>query len=167
MKLMIRPRISNWAGLSIAVLFSALGISSCASTSPAAGPTTTVLLPTSAPVAARTLTRDQLLLQTALSGTPIPEWQGIPVMAGIIKSSVTGSGYTYLIKQPLSAIEDFYQGQLIAAGWKLSQRETAETSAFGGPSVALDFDKDTLHANIIALVSTRDQATVVVINVFK
>jgi hypothetical protein len=54
------------------------------------------------------------------SGTPLADWNGIPVMPGAIGGEALDSGYQFTIGADLDEITDFYQTELSNLGYELT-----------------------------------------------
>lgn len=54
-------------------------------------------------------------------------WSGIPVLpnAILMQPSIDEGSCGYLVQAKLASVEDWYEQQLVDAGWQLATRETA------------------------------------------
>jgi hypothetical protein len=61
------------------------------------------------------------------SGTPLAEWEGIPIMPGALGGEATNDGYQFTTRADLDAITDFYETELSRLGFafELSLDENA------------------------------------------
>jgi hypothetical protein len=97
-------------------------------------------------------------------GTPIPDWEGIPVMAGAIKGEIVEFGYIYWINTTDEEVEVFYKERMITNGWSSYNRQTNVISWYGHATV-LQFRQE--HSNeiveIMLVNNTEDNSVMVVI----
>jgi len=121
----------------------------------AASPVSITPKPTAAPSGTRTM------------GTPVALWDGLPVMPGATEGSPAGPSYIYSIKVSVPDAEAYYQRQMSDGGWKLADRQTSDTSMFGGPAVALEFTRGDKIADVLLVFSTKDNYTIVALTMVK
>lgn len=100
-------------------------------------------------------------------GTPIPDWEGIPVIPGGNEGEPAGFGYIYSVNVTVEEAEQFYMDKMESDGWKLSNRQTSPTSMFGGPATILDFQKEGKEVNVMLIFSETDNFTMVMLTVVK
>ena len=100
-------------------------------------------------------------------GTPIPDWQGLPVIPGANEGEPAGFGYVYSVNVTIDEAEIFYMEKMGLDGWTLSNRKTSETSMFGGPATILDFQRDNEAVNIMLIFSTNYNYTMVMLTQVK
>lgn len=110
-----------------------LFVASCSTFAPAptATPTSTAtLIPTDTPVPTATststptpkptLTATLDVVKSLLpSGTPVSEWNGVPIMPGAIAGEVGAEGYTFSIQADTETIQEFYERELARRGFAL------------------------------------------------
>jgi hypothetical protein len=96
-------------------------------------------------------------------GTPVPSWEGLPVMPGAIEGRPAGLCYVYSIGVSTEEVETYYWEQMTARGWQLFKRQSSETGLFGGSAVVLDFARNRERANVIMAFSISDDYTVVML----
>jgi hypothetical protein len=80
------------------------------------------------------------------SGTPLAEWEGIPVMPGALAGDGDRSGYSFTVKAAPEEIQDFYEKELAKLGLNLFASGQGTTKA-----IMLIFMKgtDTVSVSII------------------
>jgi len=100
-------------------------------------------------------------------GTPIPDWEGIPVIPGANEGQPAGLGYLYSVNVTIEEAEQFYTEKMEADGWSLSNRQTSETSMFGGPATILDFQRNNEAVNVMLIFSTNENYTMVMLTQVK
>jgi hypothetical protein len=157
----------------VTTILLALIISACSSATQAPLPTET-LQPTVEPTSTK--------LPATFTSTPEPEntstpeinsntetaisdWEGLPIMPEAKDGEPAGLGYLYSVKVTVEEAEKFYMEQMELDGWTLSDRQTSETSLFGGPSTILDFQRDSEAVNIMLIFSTNNNHTMVLLSV--
>jgi hypothetical protein len=84
------------------------------------------------------------------SGTPLSEWNGIPVMPGAIAGEAVEGGYQFTIATDLTAITNFYQTELSKLGFEV-ELNVDETVG----QAIMDFRKDTI-TGMVAVVPLGD-----------
>lgn len=117
--------------------------------------TPTQLPPTAIPKAPSSVDQSQTM------GTPVPSWNGLPVMPDAIECKPAGFSYVYAVKIPISEAEAYYQKQMSADGWMLADRQSNEKGLFGGPAVVLNFTRNGKRANVLLVFSTNENYTMV------
>jgi hypothetical protein len=130
-------------------------------------PTFTQLPPTSTPEPENTPTITPTSETNSSLGTPIPDWKGLPVIPGANEGKPAGFGYIYSVNVTVKEAEKFYMEQMELGGWALSNRQTSETSMFGGPSTILDFQRNNEEVNIMLIFSASDNYTMVMLTQVK
>jgi len=100
-------------------------------------------------------------------GTPVPGWEDIPVIPGANEGEPAGFGYIYSVNVTVAEDEQFYMAAMDADGWTLSNRQTSETSMFGGPATILDYVRDGEAVNIMLIFSSTDNFTMVMLTKVK
>ncbi len=118
-------------------------------------PTTNTPRPTSSPTGTQTI------------GTSVSSWSGLPIMPGAMEGKPAGFGYLYAVKVSISEAEAYYQKQMSAGGWKFTNRQSSETSLFGGPAVILDFTRSEKQANVMLIFSAKENYTMVMLTIVK
>ena len=100
----------------------------------------------------------------AKMGTPIPDWEGIPVMSGAIKGEIVGFGYIYWINVTVEEVEAFYTEQMDVNGWSLYNRQTNVISWYGH-ATTLEFKRghDSEVVEIMLVINTEDKSIMVAI----
>jgi hypothetical protein len=162
---------------SVTTILLALIISACSSATqaplptetlqPTIEPTFTQLPPTSTPEPKITPTFTPTSETNKSMGTPIPDWEGIPVIPGANEGEPAGFGYIYSVNVTVEEAEKFYMEKMESDGWTLSNRQTSETSIFGGPSTILDFQRDNEEVNVMLIFSATDNFTMVMLTQVK
>jgi hypothetical protein len=106
-------------------------VASCSTFVPAPTPTptqTATPVPTETPVPTATSTSTPKPTLTATldvisallpSGTPVSEWNGVPIMPGAIAGEVGAEGYTFSIQADTKTIQEFYEWELAKQGFAL------------------------------------------------
>ncbi len=155
----------------IAITLFALIISACSSATQAPVPTAT-LTPTIEPTftkipATFTPTPENTSTPEANSNTETDssDWEGLPIMPEAENGEPAGLGYLYSANVTVEVAEKFYLEQMELDGWTLSNRQTSETSMFGGPATILDFQRNNEAVNIMLIFSTNDNYTMVLLSV--
>jgi hypothetical protein len=100
-------------------------------------------------------------------GTPVPGWEGIPVIPGANEGEPAGFVYIYSVNVTVDEAEQFYMDAMETDGWALSNRQTSETSMFGGPATILDFVRGDEAANIMLIFSSTVNFTMVMLTKVK
>jgi hypothetical protein len=96
-------------------------------------------------------------------GTPIPPWEGLPIMPGAMDGKLAGLAYVYSVLVPVFEAETFYRTKMAAGNWILSNRTATETSMLGGPAVRLDFTRDGIKSYVMLIFSPRSNVTMVML----
>ena len=161
----------------VAIILLALFISACSSATqaplptetlqPTIEPTFTSLPPTFTPEPKNTPTFTPTSEVNSSMGTPIPNWEGLPVIPNANEGKPAGFGYVYSVNVTVEEAEQFYMEKMVADGWVLSNRQTSETSMFGGPATILDFQRDNEAVNVMLIFSTNDNYTMVMLTKVK
>jgi hypothetical protein len=100
-------------------------------------------------------------------GTPIPDWEGIPLIPGANEGEPAGFGYIYSVNVTVEEAEKFYIEKMESEDWTLFNKQTSETSMFGGPSTILDFQRNNEEVNIMLIFSSTDNFTMVMLTQVK
>jgi len=100
-------------------------------------------------------------------GTPVPGWEDIPVIPGANEGEPAGFGYIYSVNVTVAEAEQFYMAAMDADGWTLSNRQTSETSMFGGTATILDYVRDGEAVNIMLIFRSTDNFTMVMLTKVK
>ena len=82
------------------------------------------------------------------SGTPVAEWNGMPVMPGALAGSGDDNIYSFTIKSKRSGIQTYYTGVMAQRGWDL-----LVTGQNDKQTVILIFQKGTDTASISIFVT--------------
>lgn len=161
----------------ITILLLAAVLSACSSVTqtplptetlqPTIEPTFTKLPPTRTPQPENTPTIAPIPETNPSMGTPIPDWEGIPVISGANEGQTAGFSYVYSVNVTIEEAEKFYMEEVKSDGWTLSNRQTSATSMFGGPSIILDFQLGNEAVNIMLIFSTNDNYTMVMLTKVK
>jgi hypothetical protein len=53
------------------------------------------------------------------SGTPMAEWDGIPIMPGAIAGEGDEAGYYFTVDASVDEVQEFYETEMPQAGWEL------------------------------------------------
>ncbi|MCQ3938480.1 MAG: hypothetical protein DPW18_15735 [Chloroflexi bacterium] len=147
------------------ILISALLISACASFAPepTAAPTQTATPipaatepPTSTPTAIPPTATEVLEVPLPV-GTPLEEWNGIPIMPGAIAGEEEDDAYRFTTAATIEEIKAYYEFELIKLGWNLMATGTDEN---GG--TMLMFIKESMAVMPISIIS-RDDVNLVLI----
>jgi hypothetical protein len=79
-------------------------------------------------------------------GTPVAEWQDIPIMPGAIAGQENQGGYTFTIQATPEEIQKYYDRELVKLGWT----SFATGQGANGPAMLMYVkDKDSLTVGII------------------
>jgi hypothetical protein len=81
------------------------------------------------------------------SGTPLVEWEGIPIMPGAISGETAANAYQFTIQAELDEIIGFYENELSSLGFEL-ELTTDESAGY----TALTFNKEGT-SGLIAIVT--------------
>lgn len=112
--------------------------------SPTIPPTTTPIptssptpIPTATPSATPTMTATQtptvpsatptIFALPLPTGQPVSSWNDIPVMPQAISGSEERGGYLYTVKGTVQQVEEFYEEEMINAGWRPFVRSEGRT----------------------------------------
>lgn len=71
------------------------------------------------------------------SGTPLADWNGIPIMPGALAGEAPEGGYQFTIAAEFNAIKSFYETELSKLGYSL----TVDVNDVGGSAI-LNFQKE-------------------------
>ena len=129
--------------------------------------TFTAVPPTSTPEPQNTATLTPTIGTESDMGTPASGWEGIPVIPGANEGEPAGFGYLYSVNVTVDEAEQFYMEAMESDGWTLSNRQTSETSMFGGSATILDFERDGEAVNIMLIFSSTDGFTMVMLTKVK
>ncbi len=100
-------------------------------------------------------------------GTLVSDWQGVPVIPGANEGMPAGFGYIYSVNVTVDEAEQFYQEKMEQDGWALSNRQTSETSMYGGPATILDYERGDEAFNIMLIFSTDENYTMIMLTQLK
>jgi hypothetical protein len=93
-------------------------------------------------------------------GTPVPSWQGLPIMPKAIEGRPAGFSYVYSADSPLEDAEAYYLDHMEADGWRLTSRQSNEKGLLG-PTVVLMFARGEEIAQVILVFSAAENYTMV------
>ncbi|MCC6146911.1 MAG: hypothetical protein IT308_05025 [Anaerolineaceae bacterium] len=96
-------------------------------------------------------------------GTPIPEWEGVPVIPGANEGTPSGPGYLYSVDIPIEEAEQFYLEKMGNGGWSFTNSQRSETGLFGGPTIVMNFQRGSEAYNIMLVFSANDNYTMVLL----
>jgi hypothetical protein len=104
---------------------------------------------------------------TQTMGTPVASWDGLPIISGAIEGRPAGPSYAYSVRVSVTEAEAYYQKYMSETNWKLTNRQSSDTSMFGGPSVVLDFTRGDHRANVMLIFSSKENYTMVLLTMVK
>jgi hypothetical protein len=108
---------------------------------------------------------DQVILAaTKKIGTPVPGWEGIPVMPGAYASELADMVYLYTVDTPIDQVEEYYQAKMDVNGWMLTNRQELDAGPTGGPSTVLDYQKSDRLLNVMLVNLVEKNATTVILS---
>lgn len=61
------------------------------------------------------------------TGTPVKEWNGIPIMSGALAGDGHNEKYTFTIAASVAEVQAYYEKELAALGWYLITREMSNS----------------------------------------
>ena len=93
-------------------------------------------------------------------GTPIPDWQGLPVMQVATEGKLVDYSYIYFAKASLEEVENFYKEKMEADGWSLLNYQK-NNGGYGGSTIIMDFQRDGEEANIKLVFVAPDNSTMI------
>jgi hypothetical protein len=71
------------------------------------------------------------------TGTPLTNWNGVPVMPGAISGNGNAEGYSYTVNVSPFTVQQFYETQMKSQGWDVYTNDQSNTKA-----ILLLFTKD-------------------------
>ena len=97
-------------------------------------------------------------------GTPVPGWEGIPIMPGAYEPELTDMVYLYMVDTPIDQVEEYYQTKMNVNGWTLTNRQKLDAGPTGGPSTVLDYQKNDRLLNVMLVNLVEKNATSVILS---
>jgi hypothetical protein len=79
-------------------------------------------------------------------GTPVANWQGIPVMPSAISGDGDEQGYSYSVEASLDEVQKFYEKEMALLGWNLLASGQGTTGAI---LIIFTKEQDTASVSVI------------------
>lgn len=80
------------------------------------------------------------------SGTPLADWNGIPIMPGALAGEALDGAYQFTIAADFDAIKNFYETELSKLGYEL----TVDVNEIGGSAI-LNFQKEGTSGTVVII----------------